>query len=128
MLNSNLYLDTLHKYNEIDYIIMEKQPKQFRKNHELEIILLTYLATRFTINQSVQRFSPITVKNHVGVPCSRNHDQNKVNMVNFVKENKEIFLGGENYPDHIADCIAMLDLFLSKHKKISHFVKNFEQI
>lgn len=108
----------------IEYLVIEDQPKKFKRNRELQLIIETYLLCSYNIKQII-RISPIKVKNFLGLPCTGDHDKNKTMMVELIKNSETLFMGGTEYSNHEADCVGLFNQFLSNHKRISQLTNTF---
>lgn len=105
---------------------MERQPANFVKNRELEIALRAYLYEKYQV-RAVWMYSPISVKNKLGLPTYRkDHSRNKKAMIERISEGEDILFRGL-YNDHIADCVGLLNVFLQTHKTLKTMVLSYKE-
>jgi len=113
--------------DEVHLLIIEKQPPNHLLNVVLETVIETFVLTE-CFAWKVYRLSAIQVKRALGLPVMCNdHRQNKLNMINKIKDSPDLVFGGEDYDEHIADCIGLLNAFLKSHKQIHKLVTYYEE-
>lgn len=110
----------------IDYILMERQPANYIKNRELEVALRVFLWSKYEV-LAVWMYSPISVKNKLGLPVYRkDHSRNKKAMIERISEGEDILFRGL-YNDHIADCVGLLNVFFQTHKTLKTMVLQYKE-
>lgn len=115
----------LESPSHIDSLIIESQPPVFRQNKKLEEYLVMWIVTRFNIN-NIFPFSPISVKNKLGLLCNGDHEKNKSEMIELISSSKDIVLGGD-YDSHVSDCIGLFNIFLKSHKTVAKQMEYFKE-
>lgn len=99
-------------------LIIEAQPTIFKKNVKLQDRLSMFMLTRYNVERLFEP-APKQMRDFFGLPCTKNHDNNKKITVDFIETlSEEIFLSGYKYNNNIADTILILNHYLHKNHKL----------
>lgn len=103
----------------INNMVIEIQGSQWKKNRSLQEMIETVILTLHE-NCQLWRISAMSVKKYFGLEYGKgDHNKHKKDMLQFVTNStNHIFCGEKPDNDHIADCIGLFNVYLSKHKRI----------
>lgn len=107
----------------IDHIIVEKLPiTKYTYLRRVADMLLVYLIEQIKPlgpPPKVTYLPPITWRKQLGLKCNKNHRANKRETIKRIADDESLIFGGEEYESDIADCVAMWNVFLLSHKRLT---------
>jgi hypothetical protein len=109
-----------------DYVIVEDIPSNFKKMRKLSDFLQLYFAC--TTKSHIHAISPLKWRKRMGMRNTGKHWQNKQETVDVIESRKDAIFGGKRYVSDIADCVAILNVFLETHKRLHKKLSTYTEV
>lgn len=106
-----------------DKLIIESQ---FTESMKTLCHVVVAVVSSLLIGIKTEKLSALTCKRNNGVAYGESHHKNKINMLNYVTENKDKLIAGDTVKDHnTADSIILLNTWLNLKNR--HFYSELEE-